>query len=208
MIPFSLFKEKKQAEELALQVEALVRNLSGLPPAQSDDKNIIDVLESVGLLLKRFQENPELLKQKKTPTPEPEPVQTPPIEDPPTQQESPPVIEIVREVEAQPSQTVYALIRLRDWVLGSKSEDQQEKLNPKVLEIIYNELAQILENEGVICLEEVGKFNYEHQQAVSTETTNDPEKKDLICDTVRPGYLFQDKLIRPQEVIVYTFTNS
>lgn len=202
-----LLKEKRQAEELALQAEMAVRELSSLPTVDSDDRNIITILKSTCLLLERFQKHPELLNPKETTIPEPiavikiEEIQ-PPIE-------LPSVSQIVRETpEEKPSATAQELIRLRDWVLLANTGEGEQKASPKVLDAIYKQLGKILVKEGITSLEETGSFNYERQQVVSTEATDDPEKDDLICDIVRPGYLFHDSLIRPQEVIVYTYQNT
>ena len=53
----------------------------------------------------------------------------------------------------------------------------------------------------------VPKF-YERQQVIATQVTSDPAQDDCICDTVRLGYLFQGRLIRPQETIVYCFQSE
>jgi hypothetical protein len=201
-----ILKEKRQAEELALQAETSVRELSGLSPVNSDDRNIITVLKSTCLLLERFQEHPELLNQEETPiTPVIEVIKIEEIQPP---IESPPVSQIVRETpEEKPSVTAQELIRLRDWVLLANSGEEEQKASPKVLDAIYKQLGKILVKEGITSLEETGSFNYERHQVVSTQPIDDPEKEDLICDTVRPGYLFKGILFRPQEVIVYTYQN-
>jgi hypothetical protein len=204
-----LLKEKRQAEQLALQAEMIVRELSGLPSVNSDDRDIISVLNSIGLLLKRFQERPELLNPKEIPITQPhEVIKTEEVKPPP---ESPPVSQIVRETpDEKPSATAEELIRLRDWVLLANSGEgkDEEKASPKVLDAIYKQLGKILQKEGITALEETGSFNYERHQVVSTQPTDDPQKEDLICDTVRPGYFSHDSLIRPQEVIVYQLTKD
>lgn len=227
-----LLKEKRQAEELALKAEATVRELSGLPTINFNDRNIISVLKSTCLLLERFQEHPELLNQKVPPIPQTiqeikiEEVQPPSASSPipqiviPTLEdktreevqlalESSPIPKIIRETtQENPSVTAQELMRLRDWVLLAKSGEGEESTSPKVLDAIYKQLGKILEKEGITSLEETGSFNYERQQVISTQVTDDPQKDDLICDTIRPGYLFHDSLIRPQEVIVYTYQSS
>lgn len=39
---------------------------------------------------------------------------------------------------------------------------------------------------------------------IETRATEDPRQHNQVCGTVRPGYLFDGELIRPQEVIIYT----
>ena len=77
-----------------------------------------------------------------------------------------------------------------------------------MLQVLYKKLGKILEKEGITSLEETGVCNYERHQVVSTQETDDPNQDELIYETVRPGYLFQGSLIRPQEVIVYNYENS
>ncbi|MFM8300904.1 MAG: nucleotide exchange factor GrpE [Microcystis aeruginosa] len=202
-----IIKERRQAEELALQAEMIVYELSGLSRVNSNDRDVVTILNSICLLLERFQQHPELLNPKETPIIQPiEVIKTEEIEP---QIESPPVPQIVREIaEEKPSVTAQELIRLRDWVLLAKSGEGDNQASPKVLDAIYKQLGKILVKEEITSLEETGSFNYERQQVVSTQVTDDPEKEDLICDIVRPGYLFKGILFRPQEVIVYTYNSS
>ncbi|ACK70847.1 conserved hypothetical protein [Gloeothece citriformis PCC 7424] len=212
---FPLLKEKREAENLALQAEEIVRQLNSLPPVDTDNRDIITVLKSVCLLLERFQEHSEqLIQEHGEQVNQKESVISPPVEviqteDVPSSTELPSPPPIRRETpEEKPSITAQELMRLRDWVLLANSGEGEEKASPKVLEAIYKQLGKILEKEGITSLEKTGSFNYEKQQVVSTQATNDPEKEDLIYDTVRPGYLFHERLIRPQEVIVYTYDTS
>jgi molecular chaperone GrpE (heat shock protein) len=69
-------------------------------------------------------------------------------------------------------------------------------------------LGKVLEKEGVTPFEDVGSFDCERQQVVDTRPTDDPEQDNLVCATVRPGYRFREQLVRPQEVVVYTFDGS
>lgn len=201
-------REKREAEDLAFKAEATVRQLSGLPPVKdsSDRQDIISVLKTTCLLLERFQERPELLptnqtnKQKESEVVKDEIIP----ETPKMPAESPPSLVIEREPE--PSVAAKEIIKLRDWILLAQSEGDSS--STKVLAAIYQQLEQILVKEGVKPLEETGLFNYERHKVISTQKTEDPDKDDWVCETVRPGYLFEGKLIRPQEVIVYTFESS
>lgn len=220
-------KEKRIAEELALQVEAHARQLSGLSTIESNNAEIIAILKSACLLLERLCENQptqrdseglgftthsellenhlETLKTEKiTPSESKAEIKIEEVKIPP---ESPPITQIVTEKPPEkPSVTANELIRLRDWVLLANTGDSEQKASPKVLDAIYKQLGKILEKEGITTLEETGKFNYERHQVISTQLTDELEKDDLIYDTVRPGYLFHDQLIRSQEVIVYQLT--
>lgn len=202
-----IIKERRQAEELALQAEMIVYELSGLSRVNSNDRDVVTILNSICLLLERFQQHPELLNLKETSIIQP--IEVIKTEEVKPQTESPLVPQVVREIaEEKPSVTAQELIRLRDWVLLAKSGESDNQASPKVLDAIYEQLGKILVKEGITSLEETGSFNYERQQVISTEATDDPEKDDLICDTIRLGYLFKGILFRPQEVIVYTYNTS
>jgi GrpE len=201
-------REKRAAEELAYQAESAVRKLSGLPPANSDDKDLIPILKSICSLLERLPDRVEQIDRSEPPSAEPNQTITTPstTEEIQPPLEPPPAPEIVRETPvAKPSATANELIRLRDWVLLAKTGSEEEKASPQSLEAIYKQLGRILTKEGITAVEETGNFNDERQQAVSTQVTDCQEKDDLVCDTVRPGYLFNGNLIRPQEVVVYTY---
>ncbi len=199
-------KEKRQAEDLALKAEATVRQLSGLSPVSSncDRRDILSVLQTTCLLLERFREHPELLPTNENNN-QSEAVKHETIpETPKIPVESP--TSLIVEREPEPSVAAREIIKLRDWILLAQSEGDSS--SPKVLEAIYQQLEQILAKEGVKPLEETGQFNYERHKVISTQKTDDPDKDDWVCETVKPGYLFDGKLIRPQEVIVYTFERS
>ncbi len=201
-----LMARLRQAKELALKIEANVRKLSGLPPENDDrsNSNIVPVLESTHLLSER------LLDRADTPVAKDETVEanennahTQKIKLEQSTIFAPPP-EVVREPEL--SQTAKELIKLRDLVLLAKTGDNAN--TPELLESLYQELGQVLEKEGVKSLEDTGSYNYEQQQIMATRAANDPDKDDLICETVRPGYMFNGKLVRSQEVTVYAYESS
>lgn len=194
-----IIQEQQQAKKLALKAEASVRQLSKLPSADSQNRDLISILNQICLLLERFREYPELLHPSEQ-QPIEEPTTTLNNVEPPLPFEPSPAF--VPEPEPQLSATAKELIKLRDWILLAKSGEGD--ITPDLLEVLYHQLGKILEAEEVTTLEEMGLFNYERHQVISTKPTDDPNQKDCICDTVRPGYLFHGSLIRPQEVIVYT----
>ena len=203
-------REKHEAEDLALKAEATVRQLSGLSPVSCNgdvvQRDLISVLKTTCLLLERFQERPELLLTNQTNEQKESEVVKDEIipETPKMPVESPPSLVVEREPE--PSVAAQEIIKLRDWILLSQSEGDSS--SAKVLAAIDQQLEQILVKEGVKSLEETGLFNYERHKVVSSQETDDPDKDDWVCETVKPGYLFEGKLVRPQEVIVYTFESS
>jgi|GEM_PF-1552807 len=100
------------------------------------------------------------------------------------------------------SPTAKELIKLRDWVLLAKSGGAPAA---DALEGVYKKLAQVLKREGVTPLEENTAFDEERQQIMDTRPTRDPAQDNVVCDTVRPGYVFNGDVIRPQEVIIFTY---
>jgi molecular chaperone GrpE (heat shock protein) len=179
-------QEKQQAQELALEAESYVRQLNGLTNI-IEQGEIISVLKSTCLLLKRLVERAEFLQtsadlETQTALNQPQPSAS-------------------KVPGLHLSATIQELIKLRDWVLLAKKNQPQE--DNTVLSAIYQQLGRILAQEGVIVIEDTGLFNCERQQIIATQVTDNPEQDEYICDTVRSGYLFQGQLIRPQEVIVY-----
>ena len=186
-------REKQQAQQLALEAETYVRQLNGLTNTVEEGE-IIPVLNSTCLLLRRLVERGEFSQPLSNIADEFIPAPTEELPQPLT------------ESEPELSVTIRELIKLRDWVLLAKKNKTEG--SPEVLSAIYQKLGQILEQEGVTGIEETGSFNYERQQVIATRVTSDPAQDDCICDTVRPGYLFQGRLIRPQETIVYCFQSE
>ena len=107
------------------------------------------------------------------------------------------------EPEPSISQTAAQLMKLRDKVLLSRSGDAPP--TAELLDAIYRELGRALEAEGVTPVEDEGAFDYNRHAVVETRATDDPAKNNRICGTVRPGYLFVGRLVRAQEVVVYSF---
>lgn len=205
---FGITEEDKEARDLALRVEERARKLSGLPPRpETAPTELKAVLSSVSLLLDRIDEQPKSrAEEKPSPAPpptqarEPQPPEPPPAPKPvPATAPSPPA----HATDGALSVTAKELIKLRDWVLLAKSGDAAS--NTEALEGIYRKLAQILRKEGVTALEENTAFNEERQQIIDTRPTDDPHQDNVVCDTVRPGYLFNGEIIRPQEVIIFTY---
>lgn len=75
--------------------------------------------------------------------------------------------------------------------------------NPKEgLKLILNNLNNFFEKENIKCIDCVGKtFDHNFHHAISTIEKNDCEDKTVI-EEVKKGYLIDDKLLRPSQVIV------
>ena len=107
--------------------------------------------------------------------------------------------------DPEPSSTAKELIKLRDNILLAITENTTGDV--RMFQSLYRKMGKILEEEGVFTLEAMEKFNYEQQQVMETKPTDDVNLDGLVSSTLRPGYLFDGKLIRPQEVIVYKLSD-
>ena len=74
----------------------------------------------------------------------------------------------------------------------------------KGVELIYGQLYDTMELEGVKAIEAVGqKFDpYKHEVLMTTKTDED-EKDDLIVEELQKGYMFREKVLRYAKVKVY-----
>ncbi len=118
-----------------------------------------------------------------------------------------------REVETVPKppvqerrtvpQPVPDLIRLRDQ-LTSRGSMSPESV-PSLLDGIDRRLVAILEALDVDVINADGAFDTSAQEVVHVEPTTNSDLDEHIHSTVRSGYRFDGKLIRPQQVIVYQY---
>ncbi len=114
-----------------------------------------------------------------------------------------PVPAAAGEAEPTITQTARLLMKLRDKVLLSMSGDSPPTAD--LLDAVYRELGRALEFEGVTPVEDDGTFDYNRHSVIETRATGDPAQNNRICGTVRPGYLFDGRLVRAQEVVVFSF---
>ena len=82
-----------------------------------------------------------------------------------------------------------------------KPEDPTLQAYCKGFEMIYNQMVQALEAEGVKeIVPSIGsKFDSSNMQAVDVE---DGEENDLIVKVMNKGYMLKDRLVRPAMVVV------
>lgn len=103
------------------------------------------------------------------------------------------------------------LIALRDKLVLRKSilEDQapDEKNAQKVVITQLRDTARCLTNLGVEILDAAGAFDNRYQTVVETRPAENAELAGQIAETFRPGYRFQDEILRPQEVILFVETS-
>lgn len=100
------------------------------------------------------------------------------------------------------------LISVSDKLLSQKKwmEEQapEEKNAYKVVNGQLREIARCLKDTGVEMIDDMGVFDSQYQTVVDTRFAQTPEQIDKIAETFRPGYRFQNELLRPQEVILFT----
>ena len=201
---------RREVEELAQRAQTTARELNKLPAsATASQENLVEMLQSTNALLARLAEQQtnapvvtppsEKISSQEKGSSNPEQSESPVVPSKPVQPE-PPVVPHVEKGQSL-SATAKELIKLSDWVLLAKQGGTT--VQPEALEEIYRRLTAVLSKEGVTPLDVSGPCDYERQMVVGTQPTDDPAQNDHVYTTVRPGYLFHDQLIRPQEVIIY-----
>lgn len=102
---------------------------------------------------------------------------------------------------------IQGIIAMRDKLLLQKSwaEDvgTEDENVIKVIEGQLKETAKCLRSAGVEILDSGEVFDSRYQTVVETRTAETPEQVDRIAETFRPGYCFQNEILRPQEVVLY-----
>ena len=89
-----------------------------------------------------------------------------------------------------------------------KSEDNyRESKAYKLIQLSYRETENILNRMGVLVINQAGLFNNLLQMVSDTTPTDNEELHDTVAQTFREGYRTNDKLIRLQEVILFSYKN-
>ncbi|MEA2174716.1 MAG: hypothetical protein QOD00_2308 [Blastocatellia bacterium] len=217
---FPWLGDRREEEELALRIEASALKLSGLAErSRSAPGDLKAILSSTVLLLERLAvraatRQDEEHESKAVVDDESNAMrdESAAVEDERAREVGPTALPLTQAAPvSQPaagpeiSSAAKELIKLRDWVLLAKSGEIASPAS--VLEGLYRKLGQLLQKEGLTALEAAGPFDEERQQIIETQPTEDPSQDNVVCDTVRPGYLFNGQLVRPQEVILYTYDN-
>lgn len=71
------------------------------------------------------------------------------------------------------------------------------------VELIYNQVMNMMKNNGVAVIETEGKeFDTEFHEAITTIPAPSPELKDKIIDCTTRGYTMNEKVIRHAKVVV------
>ncbi|MBO9598937.1 MAG: nucleotide exchange factor GrpE [Cohnella sp.] len=86
--------------------------------------------------------------------------------------------------------------------LQTSGDAAQSDSFAKGVDMIYRQLFQVLEAEGLKQMEPVGQpFDPEHHQAIMQVETDEYEEG-IVVEAMQPGYWLKDKVIRPAMVKV------
>lgn len=71
------------------------------------------------------------------------------------------------------------------------------------MQLIYNKLVKVLEQNGVKAIESTGSdFNSELHEAIAMVPVEDESQKGKVIDTLTKGYMINDKVLRHSKVAV------
>jgi molecular chaperone GrpE (heat shock protein) len=120
---------------------------------------------------------------------------------------------LVKESEDRIVTFINSFISFRDSIilkegLCSDKEDETSKQLLKLLNMLFKETAVMAEKNKLLVLDQKGAYDSDKQIVTDVRPTKERELHDTVAETFRPGYRYQDKLIRPQEVILYSYTTE
>lgn len=118
--------------------------------------------------------------------------------------------EIIKKKDKTQMDIIESLIAFRDSIVlrdGLASDGEKVDGN-KLLTSLVKETARVFEKNGVKVLEEKGTFNSSIQKVTDVKDTNEKELQDIVADVFRAGYIFENKMIRPEEVILYRYSGK
>lgn len=84
-------------------------------------------------------------------------------------------------------------------------DNYQESTSWKLIQNSYRETENILNRMEITVINQTGMFDNNIQMVTDTVSTDCEELDNTVAQTFREGYRTEDKLIRPQEVILYSF---
>jgi len=92
----------------------------------------------------------------------------------------------------------------------SSSRDNISKLTPEqclsILQDLHLYILDILEKQDVYSFQnDLPQFDPKTQQALGIATTDNPENGRIVKERLRPGFKLNEKIIRPEGVIVYRY---
>jgi hypothetical protein len=203
MTGLRLAGQTDEMRELALTAEREAHELNGLEPAPRrrdgapDGADIVEVLRSTCLLLERAprQAGGAAAAEAVEAAPAPEPA---PVADKPPVAKTPAV---AAPANGDPSEAITELIAVRDMVAVAAGGDPGAA--QATLAALDRKLGRVLAKAGVRALDETGPIDYRYQEVLGFRRTDDPDRDELVCETVRPGYALGERILRPQQVVAY-----
>jgi molecular chaperone GrpE (heat shock protein) len=113
----------------------------------------------------------------------------------------------LKEAESRYEKLVDAFMNFRDQMMFFKDNAKDDDMI-NLLQSLYKESGRILSGNGVELLNSTGPFSTDTQVVKDITPTNDKELAETVSSTVREGYRINGRLIRPQEIILFTVPNS
>lgn len=119
--------------------------------------------------------------------------------------------ESLKNSQDRSDQFINSFISLRDSILlkeglCSGKEDEVSVQLHKLLSLLLKETYSLAEKNDMEVIDLKGLYNSDLQVVTDIIPTDKKELQDTVAETFRPGYRYKDKLIRPQEVILYSYT--
>lgn len=84
-------------------------------------------------------------------------------------------------------------------------DNYKESTSWKLIQNAYRETENILNKMEITVINQTGMFDNIIQMVTDTVSTDCEELDNTVAQTFREGYRTEDKLIRPQEVILYSY---
>jgi molecular chaperone GrpE (heat shock protein) len=97
---------------------------------------------------------------------------------------------------------IRSLIKFRDQLLIFRDNTEDEEA-VKLLSNLYRETGRFMMENGIEILNGQGDLSTDNQIVVGTVETEDTKLINTIESTFRDGYILDNKMLRPQEVVVY-----
>jgi hypothetical protein len=92
------------------------------------------------------------------------------------------------------------IIELIDWVGFSRAATRQS--DGERLQSIVVQLQDLLTAQGITAINDAGAYDARRHKVVKAEDVEDRALDRTIKETVQPGYMFHERIIRPQGVIL------
>ncbi|MGE3852972.1 MAG: nucleotide exchange factor GrpE [Planctomycetota bacterium] len=91
--------------------------------------------------------------------------------------------------------------KMVDSIEDPQAREKVDLLREMLLELLYRNDVEIMDARPE-------KFNREFQKVIRRESTKDPEQDYQIKEILREGFMWADRILRPQEVVVLRYDGS